>query len=102
MPLQTIALMKCQMIPSHYLLYCSYLSYKMKEAIMKFWIPGTCPRLISCIMILRFKYTLVQKRQMSELPFLTRYYLFLTCLTRYYNEGKKRNDNRNRSINDYR
>jgi hypothetical protein len=25
-----------------------------------------------------------------------------TCLTRYNNEGKKRNDNRNRSINDYR
>jgi hypothetical protein len=25
-----------------------------------------------------------------------------TCLTRYNNEGKKSNDNRNRSINDYR
>src|ERR671910_570475 len=73
MPLQTIVLIRCQAIPSRLRRYYRYLSYKMEEAIMKFWIPETCPSLISCIMILPYKYFLLSKSQMTVVTEQTYY-----------------------------
>ena len=53
--------------------YYRYLSYKMEIAIMKFWILETCPSLISCIMILPYKYFLLSKSQMTEVVEQTYY-----------------------------